>query len=207
MVILKGYDENILIETKKMSIAEFYDSDLDIIENPDYLKKKRINKVIGMIYFNKNLDMESQFINRYDTDGNIISLDNYDSSLTLVESSRMYLNYDSIIERYVYNISLSNDLLNIEFEMNYKPQYNIYTNLIACISDKNFELSNKEIINKVNHKGANMFQKIKSEFNICDAKAFMIKSIIDVYMEKTYIQRIELTSGEIFCHLQHDGII
>ena len=87
MVILKGYDENILIETKKMSIAEFYDSDLDIIENPDYLKKKRINKVIGMIYFNKNLDMESQFINRYDTDGNIISSDNYDSSLTLVESS------------------------------------------------------------------------------------------------------------------------
>ncbi len=40
MVILKGYDENILIETKKMSIAEFYDSDLDIIENPDYLRTR-----------------------------------------------------------------------------------------------------------------------------------------------------------------------
>lgn len=207
MVILKGYDENILIETQKMSIDEFYDGDLDIIDNPDYLKKKGINKVIGTIYFNNNLDMESQFINRYDTDGNIISSDNYDSSLTLVESSRMCLNCDSIIERYVYNISLNDDLLNIEFEVNNKPEYSIHTNLIACISGKNLELSNKETINRVNPERANIFQKIKSEFNICDAKAFMIKSVIDVYVEKTYIQRIELTSGEIVLHLQDDSII
>ena len=96
--------------------------------------------------------------------------------------------------------------MNIEFEMNYKLKYNIYTNLIVCISDKNFELSNKEIINTVNPKRANIFQKITSEFNICDAKSFMIKPIIDVYMEK-YIQRIELTCSEIVLHLQHDGII
>ena len=200
MVILNGYDENFLIETIKMSIDEFYDSDLDIIDNPDYLKKKRINKVIGIIY-NKNLDIESQFINRYDTDGNIISSDNYDSYMTLVDSSRMCFNYDSIIERYAYNISLSDDLLNIEFEINYNSQYNIYTNLIVCISDKNFELSNKETVNTVNSKRANVFQKITSEFNICDAKAIIIKSIVDVYMGKTYIQKIELTSGEIVLHL------
>ena len=200
MVILNGYDENFLIETIKMSIDEFYDSDLDIIDNPDYLKKKRINKVIGIIY-NKNLDIESQFINRYDTDGNIISSDNYDSYMTLVDSSRMCFNYDSIIERYAYNISLSDDLLNIEFEINYNSQYNIYTNLIVCISDKNFELSNKETVNTVNSKRENVFQKITSEFNICDTKVIMIKSIIDVYMGKTYIQKIELPSGEIVLHL------
>ena len=201
MVILEGYDGNILIETIKMSIDEFYDGDLDIIDDPDYLKKKRINKVIGIIY-NKNLDIESQFINRYDTNGNIISSDNYDSSLILVDSSRMFLNYDSIIEHYAYNMSLSDDLLNIEFEINYNSKYNIYTYLMICISDKNFELSNKETVNTFNSKRADVFQKTTSEFNICDAKAFMIKSIIDVYMEKTYIQKIELTSGEIFCHPQ-----
>ena len=201
MVILKGYDGNILIETKKMSIDEFYDGDLDIIDDPDYLKKKRINKVIGIIY-NKNLDIESRFINRYDTNGNIICSDNYDSSLILVDSSRMFLNYDPIIERYAYNISLSDDLLNIEFEMNYNPKYNIYTYLMICISDKNFELSNKETVNTFNSKRADVFQKITSEFNICGAKAFMIKSIIDIYIGKTYIQKIELTSGEIFCHSQ-----
>ena len=84
------------------------------------------------------------------------------------------------------NISLSGNLLNIEFEMNYKLKYNIYTNLIVCISDKNFELSNKKIINTVNPKRTNIFQKITSEFNICDAKSFMIKPIIDVYMGKIY---------------------
>ena len=201
MIILKGYDGNILIETKKMSIDEFYDGDLDIIDDPDYLKGKRINKVIGMIY-NKNLEIETQFINQYDTDGNIIGLDNYDNSLTLVGSSRIRLNYDSIIERYEYNITLIDDLLNIEFEMNYSSKYNIYTNLIACISDKNFELSNKESINTVDPKRANIFQKTTCEFNICDAKSFMIKSVIDVYMGKTYAQRIELNSGEIFCYSQ-----
>ena len=201
MIILKGYDGNILIETKKMSIDEFYDGDLDIIDDPDYLKGKRINKVIGMIY-NKNLEIETQFINQYDTDGNIIGSDNYGSSLTLVGSSRMCLNYGSIIERYAYDISLSDDLLNIEFEMNYSSKYNIYTNLIVSISNKDFELSNKETISTVDAKRANIFQKTTSEFNIGDAGLFMIKSVIDVYMGKTYIQRIELNSGEIFCHLQ-----
>ena len=201
MVILKGYDGNILIGTKKMSIDEFYDGDLDIIDDPDYLKKKRINKVIGVIY-NKNLEIEPQFINRYDTDGNIVSSDNYDNSLTLVGSSRICLNYDSIIERYAYDISLSDDLLNIEFEMNYNPEYNINTYLIVCISNKDFELSDKETINTVDPKRENIFQKTTSEFNVGDAKSFMIKSIIDVYMEKTYIRRIVVTSGEIFCHSQ-----
>ncbi|MBP5580791.1 MAG: hypothetical protein J6X85_03205, partial [Ruminococcus sp.] len=62
MVSIKAYSDTKIVEENSLSIEEFYDGDIAMIDDSDYILSKRITKVVGEIdaYGNK-----TRFVNGY----------------------------------------------------------------------------------------------------------------------------------------------
>lgn len=92
MVNIKAYSDTKIVEEISLSIEEFYDGDIAMIDDSDYILSKRITKVVGEIdaYGNK-----TRFVNGYDENGKLILSQNFDDKSNMLdEMKNVYGNGD-----------------------------------------------------------------------------------------------------------------
>ena len=74
MVIIEAFNSETPIEKICISIYEYYDGDVALIDDNSYRKKKHINKIIVSIFTDdENTDLEKKSACFYDVEGKFIS--------------------------------------------------------------------------------------------------------------------------------------
>lgn len=199
LVDICGYNGSLLLERKTLSISEYYDSDIPLVDNDEYRRIKCVNKVRGTIY-NEDLNNKiiEQFVNRYDKKGRLIVSNKYNSDLVLIDTSLIYYDYNDYTEYCELRISTFNN--NFEFTLGLMPRkrqkYVITISLMEFCGDK-FVLANKIKVSKTSKK----FFRACSCFDIYPNKKYRFDVSIEMYNRNVDFYKSELISnvlGESF---------
>ncbi len=74
MVILEAYNNEKLVERKEISTYDYYDEEDPLVDDLEYHKTHKINRMIISIYFDdENTQLENKSEVFYDENGNYLS--------------------------------------------------------------------------------------------------------------------------------------
>ncbi len=90
---LELFSDDKLIEEKFYDVETWYDGDIEVIDSEEYRKNRQITLIKGKQY-EKDGVLERAWSTFYDESGRLIKVENYDSSLNLIEVEEITYNED-----------------------------------------------------------------------------------------------------------------
>ena len=106
MVQIYGYNEDVLVDKTVLSSYEYYDEENPLIDNEEYRRANKINRVVGKMY-RTDIDVKPEaadddtlselFVIHYDANGRLTGSDDYNSDMLLTEITMTRYEYSEYI--------------------------------------------------------------------------------------------------------------
>lgn len=192
MIVISGYKDDQLLEETTLSLNEYHDGENPLIDDGEYRQSKGVNKVLGFIGVDESDSIDERFENRYDNEGRLVASDKYNSELLLVDTSRIYYDFNKHIDYCELNAKAQNGKLNamVRFSPKRKLKFIVTINLMEFDGGV-FSNAGKFSTTET----PKMFLDLSIDFDIKPDAKYRLDVNIEVYDGNAVLEKSEIVSN------------